>query len=336
MSRKALIIIHLFFWVTHISSEFFLFQKPHMTPEEVSNFWVFNNLTWVTFITYFYVNYSIQMPYLLFKRKVGWYIFSIITTTAIAFFVLGDLWDAGFDFNFFGFPFEYTPLILFGVGMHYFVSTGIKMFDYFFTSQKTKRALKQEITTTELAYLKSQMSPHFLFNTLNNIYSLALDKSEHTASAIKKLTSLMTYIEDFDKDQQIQISTEVEYLKSYVALNQLRYDCAVNFNIIILSKIMIEPLILLPFIENAFKHGDTLKNKSIDILLKIDKEQNLTFHCKNSLSIEKRKDDVGGIGIKNIERRLSLLYNTNFNLKATIIDAFFCVQLNINSLEKAN
>lgn len=170
-----------------------------------------------------------------------------------------------------------------------------------------KAALEEEIKTTEYLFLKSQMSPHFLFNTLNNIYGLSITNHEKTPEAIAQLKGLMSYIEVYESGQKITLEEEYTHLTNYIALNELRYAVKVNWLIKVSnSSLLIEPMLLLPIIENAFKHGDTSEHGVINIYFS-EKNNKLNFECSNGI-INTKKDKTSGIGIQNIQRRLSLLY----------------------------
>ena len=194
------------------------------------------------------------------------------------------------------------------------------MYDYWQESEEQKVALLQEVKETELLYLKSQMSPHFLFNTLNNIYGLSLNNSSQTSLSISQLKDMMLYIETFETENKITIEQEIHYLKSFIALNQLRYSTPVHFEISNnqTHQIFIEPMIYLPFIENAFKHGSIEENNGIQILLLVT-DHSIHFSISNKVAPNKRKDRVGGIGIKNVQRRLELLYPQVFALTTDIV-----------------
>lgn len=205
------------------------------------------------------------------------------------------------------------------------------MYDYWKESEEKRIALQKEVYETELLYLKSQMSPHFLFNTLNNIYGLSLNNNPQTSMSIRQLKDLMMYVEQFELGHKITIEEEIEYLKSFIALNQLRHSVRVNFQYtapLTKQQIHIEPMIFLPFIENAFKHGKTDQLNAIDISLSIERER-IFFTVKNSIGVDKRKDDVGGIGIKNVIRRLEILYPQSHVLKIFREDNLFFAELTL-------
>lgn len=169
-------------------------------------------------------------------------------------------------------------------------------------------------TTTELALLKSQVQPHFIFNTLNNIYSTAIRTSPETAQLIAHLSSFLNYNLYDARQDFVPLTAEIDYIKSYIALQQNRFgdkpDVSVNVYDDI-NDIMIAPLLLLPLIENAYKHG--VSNSIHDSFVRIDiskPSNNLVIKIENSVEneIEKQPFDKGGLGLNNVIRRLELIY----------------------------
>jgi len=193
------------------------------------------------------------------------------------------------------------------------ISTSIKISNEWFRAEKEKKEMENEKLYSELAFLKSQVNPHFLFNILNNICSLARKKSDNTENAIIQLSRIMRYMLYDSKDEKVSLEKEVEYLQNYIDLQRLRISDSVTINFLIEGRVegkMVEPMLLIPFVENAFKHGVSyLESSNIDICLKIT-ENDLHFMVENN-RIRKHEDPVqqeSGIGLKNVLRRLELLY----------------------------
>ncbi len=173
----------------------------------------------------------------------------------------------------------------------------------------------------ELKYLRSQIQPHFFFNTLNNLYSLTIDKSDKAPDLILKLSDLMKYfLYETGKEYQ-SLSNEIKHIKDYIDIEKLRYneELKVSFNVRgAVKKTMIRPLLLIPLVENAFKHGarNSKTNSYINIDLKIDSSE-INFNVENSFtkSTKPIKVQVGGIGLANIKKRLEINYGKeNFSL----------------------
>lgn len=162
---------------------------------------------------------------------------------------------------------------------------------------------------TELAFLRSQVNPHFLFNTLNNVYTLVYQKSDKALEAMEKLTGLLRYAL-YEKADRVPLERELSYIEDFISLQRLRYgyevqlqfDAAEN-----LDGLVVPPFALIPFVENAFKHGD-LRDPEHPVQISVRRTNKaLVFHTKNALRAQ-QKDQVGGIGLANVRKRLSLIY----------------------------
>jgi hypothetical protein len=199
-----------------------------------------------------------------------------------------------------------------------------------------ERLKKTEIekTNAELSYLKAQINPHFLFNTLNSIYSLAILKSDKTADAVVKLSEMMRYVLNDSNSNFISLKNELNYITNYIDLQRMRLTPNVKLNYahegIVLDK-KIAPLILIPFIENAFKHGvNSEENSEIDIAI-IVSETTIKLSVKNNcVSTNNQTLNKSGLGIENTKQRLNLLYPKNHLLNIAEVDNSFVVSLIIN------
>lgn len=198
-------------------------------------------------------------------------------------------------------------------------SAVIALSEYLYSQQLRQREseLLKEKTETELNFLKSQINPHFLFNTLNNIYSLARKKSDETPEVVMKLSKLLRFVLYETKEKFISISREIEFLNDYIDLQKMRFSEKLKIEFkheIDNSETQIMPLVLIPFVENAFKHGasQSVNESYISIHLKI-KENELNLSVENSFETQ-NSDEPQGIGLKNIKRQLELFYS-NFNLE---------------------
>ncbi len=196
----------------------------------------------------------------------------------------------------------------------------IKITENWIIDQKLKVELVNQKHASELALLRFQLSPHFLFNTLNNIYSLVYKKSDIAPEAIMKLSEIMRYMLYDTSTDKVLLDKEIDYLKSFNELQQLRMK---KENFVQLSiegetkNLFISPMLLIPFVENAYKHGDKkVESPGIIINIKADKES-IIFTSENFFTKDctQQKDDVGGIGLKNVKRRLDLLYPKKYSLE---------------------
>ena len=188
---------------------------------------------------------------------------------------------------------------------------------------------------TELNFLRSQISPHFMFNILNNLVSLARKKSDDLEPAIVNLSHIMRYMLYESDDNRVPLSKEIEYVKSYMDLQMLRFGSEVTLTFNITGNpdvFMIEPMLLIPFIENAFKHGTGMVEKPVIIVsLEMDENANrLKFLVVNTLSpLDVSKDGSSGIGLSNVQRRLAILYPEKHDLRVMKKDASFSIELSL-------
>lgn len=190
----------------------------------------------------------------------------------------------------------------------------------FYKNQQQFLQLKEQKKTAELTALKNQLNPHFLFNTMNNMYSLALEKSEKTPEVIGRLSDILDYILYRCKDTYVQVDKEIELIENYLALEKVRYGKRVNisFDHQVDQNLKIAPLLLLTFIENAFKHGvkNELNTAEIDINLKSN-QTDILFSISNTkptIPIESQSEKLGLI---NVRKQLDLLYPNIYDLQIT-------------------
>jgi two-component system, LytTR family, sensor kinase len=208
---------------------------------------------------------------------------------------------------------------------------------YIISDWRKKQGLNEQLikvkAEAELKLLKGQLHPHFLFNTLNNIYSLALQKSNLTADSILKLTALLDYLVYWANKEKVALSKEVELLESYLDLEKLRYGEKLKLNAVfstINDKIKVSPLILLPFVENCFKHGGASKSDIFWINLKLKTyDDKFVFNIENSKKKKINKTINGGVGLQNIKQRLALVYPGKHSLKIEDNEDFFSVRLEV-------
>ena len=203
-------------------------------------------------------------------------------------------------------------------------------------AEEKHKVVLHEKTTTELAFLKTQMNPHFFFNTLNNIYGLAYKKDDRTPEIIVKLSEIMRYIIYETTDDYVPLQKEITFIENYINLENLRIRNAerVKLNIDINNPIFkIAPLILLPFIENCFKHGDINGNRNGSIEVNIWTESDtFYFSCSNSFKNNKVKKS-GGVGLNNVKKRLEILYADEFNLTISTENGLYYVLLELSLIK---
>ena len=202
----------------------------------------------------------------------------------------------------------------------------------FIKSQNEKKSLENLNLNAEVNFLKSQINPHFLFNTLNSIYSQAHNKSEHTEYSILKLSELLRYVLYETGEERVPLERDIQYINNYIDLQRIRLSSKITLRYTIngnLSGNTIVPLMLITFIENAFKHGISYTQPSvIDIDITVF-EKTLTLTVSNPVV----KNDIftqGGLGLKNVTRRLELLYPGKHNLTISQTDNQYLVNLKID------
>jgi LytS/YehU family sensor histidine kinase len=203
-----------------------------------------------------------------------------------------------------------------------------------FQQEKMRKELENQKLKAELSFLKMQVNPHFLFNALNNIYSLAvMEKSKKTGDSIMKLSELMRYVlyEKEDAENKVSLDKEIRHINSYIDLEKLRHpgDIYINFSIEgETNDKRIAPLLLFPLIENACKHGIlTDSQKPVNIQLNVN-DHHLKFLIEN-FNNGYLKDEVGGIGIQNVQKRLELIYGKNYTLDVKKTEEKFLVNLQL-------
>ncbi len=341
MKKNIIVLAHIIFWTIVI----FVGLLPVITNEDPVK--VHRALVEEVFIDpicafIFYIFYIFLAPRLLSKKKIWQFIMIFFVTITIYTVIIMSFYPK--------LIYSFIPPLAKPISMtrwyasmftyHFMYALWGTMFrftiDWFISSQKQKELEKQNVTS-ELALLRSQINPHFLFNTLNNINSFVTRDPEVTSSGIIKLSEIMRYMLYDATNEKVLLDKEIGYIISYIDLQRMRVKDPdfVQFKIEGNTEgLTIPPLLLVPFIENAFKHGrKNVEYPGITISLKITQNE-LKFHCKNYiLPVEDHKTEQGGFGLKNIKRRLDLLYGKNYNLEIETRDDIFVVDLTIKDYE---
>lgn len=219
------------------------------------------------------------------------------------------------------------------------ISTGYGFITYLLQQEKLRQEEQQERLQSELSFLRSQISPHFIFNILNSIVYLIRSGSALAEPVTIKLSELMRYMLYESGGAQVTLDKEADYLKNYIELQRIRFEEDVDIRFTIVGNSgsqAIEPMLMIPFVENAFKHGvGLIAEPVIDISLEIS-ERGLCFSVKNKLTPEsdQERDGSSGIGLRNVQRRLELLYPENHRLEVSKADGWFIVNLNLQLNDK--
>jgi two-component system LytT family sensor kinase len=327
---------HPLFWLLYYSLTVVLYLALHEAM--TTAFFLMISLLVLIQAAYSYFNLYVLIPRLLFTRKYAVYVLAmLLTVVACSASVL--LMEQGFYTFVEPRATKMPPLWSFknlaiGAVQGVYVLglvTGIKFVKDSMLDQELRKEREKHYLETELKFLKSQIQPHFFFNTLNNIYSLTLKQSEQAPEVILKLSDLMSYMLYESTAPLVPLEKEVLYLKNYLDVEQLRFGSRLSVSFTTEGPIEdanIPPMILILFLENSFKHG--VKNNISRIRLAIDLRVNdgfLHFHVENPISEEEKAGDNKGIGLKNVRRRLDLLYSEKYSLDIREHERLFIVDL---------
>lgn len=207
----------------------------------------------------------------------------------------------------------------------------LKLVKQWYSDQKTTKDLQQEQLQTELKFLKSQINPHFLFNSLNNLYALTLSKSDSAPEVVLRLSNILRYILYESNEGYVSVRKEMEHVKDYVAVEKLRLGMGVSIDIDIDDAIQddpVEPMLFLTLVENAFKHSeDILPEKRFIRIHAKSLDTGFRFLIENTFSPSKRDSETGGIGLENIKKRLNLIYPNQHDIKSSTADGVYRVDL---------
>jgi hypothetical protein len=338
-SSKCRLLRHVAFWSVHVISNSFLWMGlDYSTWRQL-----FHGALWVpVFILYCYPLMYWVLPQYLLKGKY----------TQFAGIIL--LWAiAGWFINYLFRAYVFIPLQVYmqfdaiiknpwQPGSYLFMTTTagitsmIVLFKYWVKKQQEWMQSEKDKVTAELQLLKAQVHPHFLFNTLNNIYSFSLEHSPKTPGLILKLSSLLSYMLYDCKGVEVLLEKEIEVMKAYIDLEKERYGNKIEISLNIEGDIKdkyIAPLLLLPFLENAFKHGTSEQLEkpwlSMDIAVKQHAMQCKIVNSKNEVIPVSEK----GIGIQNVKKRLQFLYPDKHELKLADEGDFFVASLTIKLID---
>lgn len=226
--------------------------------------------------------------------------------------------------------FNYTINSIFLV----FFSLGLRILERQSHIEKFQKELEKEKLNSELALLKNQISPHFFFNTLNNIYSLISINAEDSQKAVLKLSKMMRYLLYESELGNTPLSSEINFMNNYIDLMKLRMNDKISLTVSFPEKcedISIPPLLFIPFIENAFKHGISYREKSFINISMLAVKDSITFRCSNSMvrTKEEKDNENSGIGLENVSKRLKLLFPGKHDLKISRSEKTFEVLLYI-------
>lgn len=289
-----------------------------------------------------YFNIYFLFPNFLRKKNYGSYFIAILLSISLATLIMAsalmllntltvadkaDLFSVGFMLPS-AMAITYTTAI----------TMSLKLVKHWYENERLAKDLEKLNTETELKYLKSQINPHFLFNSLNSIYALSLKKSDLTPELILKLSDILRYILYEGSEKKVGLSQEIKYLKSFLELEKVRHGDRMSLDIEIIGDVdhqEIAPMLLIPFVENSFKHG-LGKDRSqgfVKVVLEMDGDK-MNFSItnskpKNEHRLSNEKGYTGGIGLKNVKKRLNLLYPKKHKLDVRETENEFNVSLQL-------
>jgi len=328
-SSLALVIFHVLAWLLLFSLPLF----THRESEQGLNWKAVLNMRSFVFdlncVAFFYLNSLLLIPRFLNRKKIGIYVILVIGLF-IVFLNLLNLVPME------GRRREFQQLFFFALFSYLFFWAMSTVYWFVADKIRTEQLLKEkenENLKTELSFLRSQVSPHFLFNVLNNMVAMARLKSDQLEPSLIRLSGLMRYMLYESDDASVSLLRETEYVNSYIELQKIRYakSLCIKVDMDRGDNQLIEPMLLIPFIENAFKHGTgNITDPVIDVSLKIS-EGLIDFRVKNKFdpANEEVKDTVSGIGLPNVIRRLNLLYDQKHMLTINKENGWFTVSLQI-------
>ncbi len=338
-------------WIFHaIGCSIFLSIPFFTSPENrgkgifVINVFAWNDFTqYALLVLFFYLNYFVLIPRIYFTRKYFLYFIMLLAAMWLIAWLPGSLFNGrppepphadmdmprppSFDRgpgNFFFARINHNIFLFLAVA---FLSLLLRIRNRWQQSEK-------ERLDAELSYLKAQINPHFLFNTLNSIYSLAIQKSDSTPEAVQKLSSMMRYILAESNNDFVPLHKELDYIRNYIDLQQLRFGNELKLNYSIWGNEKnkkIAPLILISFIENAFKYGiNAEEDTNIKIVINIYEQRLEMFVSNNKVTVQVNEEDKSGIGLENTSSRLELVYPYSHKLLIQEDEKQFTVNLSID------
>ncbi|MEP1487354.1 MAG: histidine kinase [Algibacter sp.] len=341
LNKIVQIILHSVFWCAVLLFYTYFFGFDSNDFSYVLSFSLF--LMPITIATTYVSIYKLIPDYLITKRYFQFGLYSLYTVIISTYLILLSV--------FFGLVylsnFKYTNMapisrnlvfVAIAVYLVVIIVSAFKLLKLNLKHTEKTKKLETKILETqlklkeqELNYLKMQIHPHFLFNTLNTLYGFALQKAEETPEMILKLSNLLDYLLYQVDKPFVFLSSEINHIKDYIELEKMRFNDTLNISFTtneLIEDVEVPPMLLIPFIENSFKHG-TIKAGRLDIKICLYSEnKTIKFRIENTNT--KSQISEKGIGLENIKKRLELLYKNNYNLSITNENETFIVNLELN------
>jgi two-component system, LytTR family, sensor kinase len=276
---------------------------------------------------FFYTNMFVLVPKVLSKK--GWLFYGALVLMSFFVYVLTGHFIRQ---NFLPFEMPFGPPLFINSPNFFMVfglSLALRLMEDRRDYETVLKEQENEKLKSELSFLRSQVSPHFMFNVLNSLASLARKKSDHLEPAIIQLSQLMRYTL-YHSDKKVSLEQEAMYLTNYIEIQKLRFGHHVNLHLRVnleQKEAMIEPMLLVPFVENAFKHGVGLIQDPVMMIILESSFGRMNFSVRNKFnpSGEDSKDPSSGIGLSNVRRRLDLLYKDKYELYTYVAEEIWFV-----------
>ncbi|PZX55605.1 sensor histidine kinase [Algoriphagus chordae] len=324
ISRPAFYALHVLFWFCYGAILFASLSSWIDSPLEIWKIVISDVLT-SSAITY--LNYYLLLPRLYAKGKHLSYVIASLALVIVIVLLRVNMLGMSHQSVAYTYFIRSVPAIGF-----YLVTTVVWFFANLIKAQRNEIELRNSQLASELKFLKLQLSPHFLFNTLNNIYSMAYFKENNTAPAIMKLSEMMRHMLYEDQGKFVSLSREITFMENFIELWRLKLDEKPKIFFTyegVKDRHRIAHLIFLVFLENAFKHGNTIDG-TIEIKLTIDADDRLHFYSRNDvIDARKTAEEESGVGLSNVKKRLNLIYPEKHELTLDQHATYFEVKLTI-------
>ncbi len=288
-----------------------------------------------------YFNLFVLIPLYVLTSKYYKYTFALLLSlmviyllkTGLTYYIISeDIWpEANREYT----PFEINHIVAVCIGELYVVAiaSSIYLTQIWLKERERNRAIIENQSKMKLKYLKTQIQPHFFFNTLNNLYALSLESSSKVPIVIIKLSKLMEYVlYDIEDTKFVPLIKEIDYIQNYIEIEKLRFEnveVSVNLESNI-DEVKVPPLLLISFLENAFKHGGVNNNNlKIKINCKIIDGSTLHFEILNNFVLSQDYKEKKGIGLTNTKKRLKLIFKKKYKLEQQVKFNFYIIRLQI-------
>lgn len=335
---------HFFFWIVF----FFFLVISDSSEASLAAKLTHKALRVFFFILIVYINISYLFPQLLKKNQFLLYFFFLVSVVVVMtpievvlhYFLFGEK-SSGLASVF---TFKNNSIYFLGSFFIAFSASIFKIINDWIQHQKERAELQRQTLKSELKFLKTQINPHFFFNTLNSLYALTLKKSDEAPEVVLKLSEMMRYMLYESNERTIELSKEISYIQNYLELEKIRHGKNVEIKFEIDGEAQghkIAPLLFITFLENSFKHGLSHELKAGFVHIHLDiQEKGLKFAVRNSkpttllnMPVQKR---TGGIGLQNVRRRLNILYPSKHKLQIDDSKGEFAVEFEVRGTQRTN